>query len=388
MLVVWGLFVIFSILFFWMYLGYPLTLWLINNTIKNPINKASFTPNVSVIVCTYNESSCIERRIQNLIESDYPNEKIEILIVDSASQDNTVEIVKNSIAQYPNYSIKLLQEDKRRGKVSAINMGLSVALGEIIILTDGPALFWKNTIKKVVQNFADPKVGGATGNFTQSEDDGETPAQQTEWVVFNYRKILRRLESATDSTTWLSGELTAFRKSIISKLPTDVIVDDAHIALRIRHQGYRVIVEESANYTEKRPTIYRETVTNKIKAIAPGIRETVRFKDMVFNPKYQIFGLLIFPARILHFYLNPFILIGFLVCMLILVIHYLGIISVIIGLGVLFLVATLAKYYKNGVLLRPFVAFFLMQYIILAGLVQYVRGDYSATWKQVTTTRT
>lgn len=387
MIYVWVLFSILLFAILWMYVGYPFTLWLLNKVLKNAPHREEYLPQVSVIVCTYNESVTIERRIQNLVESDYPREKLEIIIVDSNSADKTADLVETIIPKYPDNDIKLIQEDERKGKVSAINLGLKEVKGEIVFLTDSPTIFWKDTIKFIVQNFADPRVGAATGDFVRKITDGTTNAQETEWMVFNYRKFLRRMESLVDSTTWLSGELTSFRKSLIPQIPSSVIIDDAHIAMSIREKGYRVVVDERAKYTEKRPTIFNETVTNKIKTIAPGIREAVRFKKMILNPKFKYYGLLIFPARMMYFYLNPFLFMGLILCSLILLIYYFEPFILLVGAMFLAGAAMVASLYKKGTLLRPFIAFFLMQYIILAGLLQYVRGSYSRNWKQVTTTR-
>ncbi len=128
--------------FAWMFLGYPLALWMIDRIKENRHKRGDIKPAVSVIICTYNESKTIERRILNLFTADYPHENMEIIVADSNSPDGTKDIVKSMSEQYPDYSIRLVTEDQRRGKVSAINLGLSVASGEIIILTDSPALFW------------------------------------------------------------------------------------------------------------------------------------------------------------------------------------------------------------------------------------------------------
>ncbi|MHB8134985.1 MAG: glycosyltransferase [Anaerolineaceae bacterium] len=385
--ILWFTFYIAGFVFIWMFLGYPATLWLISKLRKHTHFQEAITPNVTVIICTYNESVTIERRICNLIESDYPKENMEIVVADSNSPDGTQDVVQSMILKYPDYKIKLITEEERRGKVSAINLGLSVANGDIVILTDSPALFWKDTIRFIVRNFADPTVGAASGNFVKCDTETANYQQDTEWVVFNYRKLLRRLEARVDSTTWLSGELTAFRKSLIPKILPSVIIDDAHIAFNIREQGYRVVIDEEAKYAEKRPTTYAETVTIKIKSVTGSVREMVRFRKLLFNIKYKYFGLLIMPARLLHFYLNPFILLTLVLSSLGLIWLYFGppTLFILIGTGLIFLL--LISLFRNGKLLKPIIAFFLMEWIILAGLYQYFTGNYSAVWKQVKTTR-
>jgi len=385
--ILWSIFFVSGFTFAWMFLGYPLALWMIDRIKENRHKRGDIKPLVSVIICTYNESKTIERRILNLFTADYPHENMEIIVADSNSPDGTKDIVQSMIEQYPDYSIRLVTEDQRRGKVSAINLGLSVASGEIIILTDSPALFWPDTIRLVVRNFADPTVGAVSGNFIKADPENANYQQDTEWVVFNYRKWLRRLEAQVDSTTWLSGELTAFRKSIIPTISPDVIIDDAHIAFRIREAGYRVVIDEEARYAEKRPTTYAETFTIKIKSVTGSVKEMVRFRRLLFNPKFKNYGLFILPARLLHFYLNPFVFLLMISSGIGLVWLYLGPSSLLVAAGAGLLLLGFLKFYRRGKYLKPIIAFFLIEWIILVGLYKFATGNYSATWKQVTTTR-
>lgn len=385
--ILWFVFVLSGLTFLWMFLGYPLTLWCLDKIKPRRHRQGSIAPLVSVIICTYNEAKTIERRIKNLFDADYLKENLEIIVADSNSPDGTQDIVRSLIEKYPDHAIRLVTEDQRRGKVSAINLGLAVAKGEIIMLTDSPALFWPDTIRLVVRNFADPAVGAVSGNFVKADPESANYQQDTEWVVFNYRKWLRRLESQIDSTTWLSGELTAFRKSIIPTIAPDVIIDDAHLAFKIREAGYRVVIDEEARYAEKRPTTYAETFTIKIKSVTGSVKEMIRFRKLLFNPKFQNYGLFILPARLFHFYLNPFIFLLLAISGIGLVWAYFGLIPVFVLIGTGLLLLGMIGLYRRGKYLKPIVAFFLMEWIIIVGLYKYISGNYSATWKQVTTTR-
>jgi cellulose synthase/poly-beta-1,6-N-acetylglucosamine synthase-like glycosyltransferase len=380
-------FILSSALLFWMFAGYPLALFLLSKICSRPVNQQPHFPQVSVVVCTYNEARVIERRLSNLLELDYPLDKLEILVVDSASKDGTVSFVNRFCIAHPDAPIRLIREDARRGKVSAINLGLACASGEVVILTDGPTVFAQDTIKLVMQNFADLSVGAVTGNFVKYDLEGEIASQETEWVVFNFRKFLRRLEAIVDSTTWLSGELTAFRRNLIPAIPSSVIIDDAYIAMAIREQGYRVVVDERAIYTEKRPARYAETVTIKKKSVVGSVQEMVRFRKMLFNLGYHWYGVLVLPAKLLHFYLNPFILLSMLISGLWLAWLYIGAVPLLTAIGGSLFLLLLLGLYRRGKMLRPLVAFGLMEWIIITGLLQYATGDYSAAWEQVKSTR-
>ena len=354
-----------SLVLLWMFAGYPLTLFVLTRLHPNPIVKSPLILKVTILICTYNEVEVIKRRIENLLESDYPLDQMEILVVDSASPDGTVNLVEQICTAHPSASIRLVRENKRRGKVSAINIGLSHAKGEIVILTDGPAIFWPDTIRLVVENFSDPRVGVVTGNFVDYPNSVETSAQKNDQLMFRFRKLLRRLESEVDSTPWLSGELLAFRKTLLPAIPPEVIIDDSYIALYMRSQGYRVVADFRAKYAEKRSKSHKEMITQKVKSVAGDIPEMIRFGNMCFNHRYGAYGLLIFPTVVvLHLHFSP-IVFGLAMCSgVLLVTVWLGVqLSLLLFACVGFL-AFVLSFFRQGMLLRPLIVFVLAEWII------------------------
>lgn len=372
---------------FWAFAGYPLALILLSKLRPNPVARRPHHPQVSILVCTYNEARVIERRIENLLESDYPLDKLEILVVDSASPDGTGEIVERFCGAHAAAPVRLLREDERRGKVSAINLGLSRAQGELVFLTDGPTLYWPDTVRLAVENFADPRVGAVTGRWADYTYDAETPAQESRQPVIGFRNLFRRLESDVDSTTVLTGELTAFRKSLLPAIPSEVVIDDLYIALAVREQGYRVIADSRAAYTEKSPETYSELIVQKVNNVAGSAHLLMRFRKMFGNYRYGLFGLVIFPSRVIQAPLSPILLALAIGSGIILAVAWLGIqTSLLLGLALLSLGALLGLY-RRGALLRPLWAFALSEWIILRGLVRYMRGEYTSLWEKVASTR-
>jgi len=261
-------------------------------------------PTVTVIIPTYQEANVIERRITNLFESDYPLDRLEVLVVDSASTDGTAEVVRRLERERPELPIRLIEEDERRGLVSALNLGLRAAQGEIVISTDGPTLYAPDAIRLVASNFADARVGAVTGRFGFPER--ETGVDQSEGMFWDFKNSLRLLEGTVDSTSFVSGELCAFRKDLISDLG-DASADDSYVGFRTRELGYRVVAEPRALYYEKKPSDFGELQKQKTKSAQVGMIEAWRFRHMLFRPRYGLFGLLIFPTKLLFTPLSPFL---------------------------------------------------------------------------------
>src|SRR6266487_5903070 len=115
-------------------------------------------PFVSVIIPVYNEELVIERRVNNIFESSYPKDRLEIIIVDSGSKDKTRTIIEE---KFPN-GVILLREEQRKGKAHAINLPLKISGGEIIVITDGPTLYNRDTIIQLVGSLKNSSVGGVS----------------------------------------------------------------------------------------------------------------------------------------------------------------------------------------------------------------------------------
>ena len=204
----------------------------------------NYRPKVTVIVPTYNEAGFIEKKLNNIYEQEYPKDKLETIVIDSASDDGTPELVRKWVSDHPNVNLKLIEEAERRGKARALNLALKQAHGDIVIIADADA-WWssRDALKEVVKWFADPVVG-AVSCLKKPADTG---AAGIEEGYRRYYNALRLAESKAWSTPIFHGELAAFRRSLLESLngfPTDVGADDSHTASRIALMEYRAIIPE------------------------------------------------------------------------------------------------------------------------------------------------
>jgi len=379
------IFIISLILLIWTYCGYPLALLVLHKIKNYEIKKQAITPKVTILICTYKEANVIGRRIKNILESDYPSEKLEIIVVDSASNDGTADIVRKIKSDNKYLKIKLIEEEERKGKASAINLGLKEANGEIVILTDGPTLYDRDTIRQIIKNFADPYIGGVTGHF--SPMGGDRSVEKAEKMFWKFKNLLRKLESDIDSTTFLSGELCCFRRELIDKVDTDTLADDANIAIKIRKKGYKVIFDPTVTFYEKIPSNYNDLKIQKVRRAIGSIKETLRFKNMMFNPKYGVFGMLILPTKFLYIPLNPIILIINILCGVILIYKLYYNMLILILFIILVIVIAIFKLRNKIKLLNLLISFLLTQWIILNAVIKYLIRDYDIKWKKIESTR-
>ena len=249
--------------------GTPLTyhFYMKNKYLSKPWNinvDKSYEPKVTIITPTYNEAKLIEKKLDNIYQQNYSKNKLEIIVVDSASTDETPELVKKWAEKHPDIDLKLVEEPARRGMVLALNFVLknSEIDSEITIFTDVDAFWEPDTLKRIAEYFADPKVGAVTASIvpeSSSQDFLESSYR-------SYYNVLRVAESKIHSTPMHNGALVAFRTELLYKmggLPEYTGNDDSTPASIIAFMGYRaiqvddVIVEEPVRGDQIRRKIRR-----------------------------------------------------------------------------------------------------------------------------------
>jgi len=119
---------------------------------------------VSIIVPCYNAEKYISECIESLLSLDYPENKLEIIIVDNNSQDNTQEIIKK-------YPVVCLCEDKIQSSYAARNRGIKYAKGDILAFTDSDCIVTKRWLLKAIPGFADKKIGCIAGEIEGYEPE-------------------------------------------------------------------------------------------------------------------------------------------------------------------------------------------------------------------------
>ena len=371
-------FIFVLIIFFGGHLGYPLLLRGISlkarkTTLNKNLNKSyslSELPYVSILIPVYNEQSVIKRRIKNIFESDYPKNKMEVIVIDSGSIDKTRLIIESEFRN----SVILVTEQERRGKAHAINLGLQKCKGEIIIITDGTTIYDKETIMQLVKPFSDITIG-AVSAFYEVPNSGESRVSASERKFWAFKDNLRLLESIVYSTSWLSGEACAFRSKVIEIVHEDTLADDSNIALQFISKGHKAVVNQNARFIERSPTEFTDYIKIKSRRALGGLLDTQRFKSLLFNRKYSYFGTIIFPYRFFVCIVSPILaclLIGLAIPAIFELISTIGSFSaVLLGIG-LILIFILFK--------ELFSTFFYTQLITIIALFWSVSGKKEVRW--------
>jgi len=234
---------IFYLSIFWLfyaYVGYPLCVYLLSACCRKNIAKLTIEPEISILIAAYNEEDSIAETLQNKLELDYPVEKIEIIVISDESIDATDGIVNS----FKKNNVRLLRQEPRAGKTSALNLAISHARGEIIVFSDANSLYEKDALMKLVANFADPQVGYVTGKMVYVNHDGSYAGDGCSSYM-KYENFLRRCESAIGSVVGADGGIDAMRKELYLPMDPDQLPDFVQ-PLKVVEQGYRVVYEPDA----------------------------------------------------------------------------------------------------------------------------------------------
>lgn len=298
------LFWFFLLLIWYTYFGYPALLFLVSLFIKRPVRKGDVTPSVSIIIAVHNEEKIIKEKIENTLSLNYPQEKLEIIVVSDCSTDSTVQIA----SQFEIKGVRLFSLKQRKGKDCAQKEGINQAKGEILIFTDTAALIEKNAIGKMVRNFADSKVGCVTS------EDRVLPNEKKKSEEGNYVKyemILRRLESRVFSVTGLSGSLFAIRRKL-GEGWSPRYTSDFLLAIRSLVAGYRAVNDASSVAYYKTVLSLRHEFKRKVRTVASGLAVLIHHLHILNPFRFGFFSFEVASHKLFRWLVPFFLLLVFL----------------------------------------------------------------------------
>ncbi len=379
---------------FWTYAGYPIFIWFLSKIIKKEHKyDENYQPNVSIIIPCYNEEKVIEKKLKNILELNYPKEKIEIIIVDDGSKDNLLKITENFIKENKLQNISIIRQE-RSGKGQAINNGIKMAKYEIVAISDANAWLDKNALKYCVRYYADKNVGYVVErNIYEIRTTTGVNIGESFYAKFDF--FLHKKESQIGNfSQYGGGWLQTFRKILINPNHNWTLAEDFEIPLVVIQKRYKTIFEPLAKGYKFSMVSTQDLFTREKRMITGTIQIFFRYLNFLNFFRYGLFSLMFFSHKILQIITAFFIFLMFIssVGIYFLSSHNLFYVFVLLeSVALFFCFAVIAISKVKDITIQPFPAikfFTLTNISCLIAWIDYVGGkNYGTTWETIRSSR-
>lgn len=272
------LFLLSIIFIIYTYIGYPVLVYIISKFVfKDCDIDERFEPEVSVIVTVFNGEYYLDKKIDNILSSDYPLKKINIIIVSDGSTDDTENILRKNSDKI---TFKIFNE--RRGKAACLNDAIKLVDTDYIVFADVRQEFEKTTIRELIKPLSDSNIGAVSGELV-FVDENHNPFSKGIDAYWRYEKLIRNSESKINSVIGVTGAVYSIKSSLYKRLPHGVVLDDVLIPMQIVLAGYRVIFNPDAVAYDI-PSINKlNEKRRKIRTLA-GNYQLIQFLPSLLNP--------------------------------------------------------------------------------------------------------
>jgi cellulose synthase/poly-beta-1,6-N-acetylglucosamine synthase-like glycosyltransferase len=371
------------------YLGYGVLLYFLvklKETFakrKITVDSANFEPEVTLFVAAFNEKDFVDIKLQNSFSLDYPQEKVRQLWVTDGSDDGTPDILRTY------KGIEVYHQPERAGKIAAMNRGMEFVKTPIVIFSDGNTLLGKESIRRIVKLFSDPKVGCVSGEKRIFSKDSTAA---TEGIYWKYESKLKQWDARLYSVVGAAGELFALRTELFEPVERDTLLDDFIVSLRIAEKGFTIQYDPNAYAIENPSANVREELKRKIRISAGGIQSVIRLKELLNPFKFGILSFQYISHRVLRWTLAPLGLPIILLCNLAIslsigIFDFSNIYNWLIWFQIVFYAIALFGWYleekhiKVKIFYVPYY-FFIMNLAVYLGFIRYIKKSQSVNWER------
>ena len=294
------IFITCSAIVLYAYVGYGILLHFLlkRKKVDIPDLEDQDLPTVTHVIAAYNEEACIEEKIGNCLSIDYPEEKVQTIIITDGSVDHTPALVR------VNPRVKLMHQPQRQGKLAAMHRAISEANGDITIFSDANAMLNGASIRKMVRHFQNNLVGAVAGEKQVISRDDEN-ASSGEGLYWKYESYLKSLDYKLHTVVGAAGELFALRTHLF-KIPEEpAIIEDFVLTVSMAGEGYRVAYEPEAVAKETGSANLMEELKRKVRISAGGIQASWRLRHLLNPFKYGVLSFQLFSHRTIRWTLAP-----------------------------------------------------------------------------------
>ena len=266
-------------------------------------------PALSVFVPAFNEESVIGQRVENLLAQDYPRDRFEIVVGSDCSTDRTSDVVRSCASP----GVRLVEFSERKGKLGMIDETVPRLSGEIVVITDANVRMEADALRRIAEQFADPRVGAACGNLELSPPpQGVNYAREIRYQLAEIS--LKRAMGKLGMVIGVLGGFYGFRRALFRPIGQPPCNDDLLIPMAVMAQGYRVVFAENARATEPASSSGGEAFRRRVRLMPYNLNAISRLAKLAVQAGF-LPALLTFTYKHLR-WLTPYLLLVFIIATL------------------------------------------------------------------------
>jgi cellulose synthase/poly-beta-1,6-N-acetylglucosamine synthase-like glycosyltransferase len=276
------------------YVAFPAMLLVRGRIVRRPVAAAAITPDVSIVIAAHDEELSIGAKLDNVLDLDYPPDRIQVLIASDGSTDRTNAIV----AGFADRGIRLLALP-RVGKAAALNAALAEATGEIVVFSDANSMFVPGAIRAIVQPFADPAVGGVAGDQRYDRGGSNGAMAEGERGYWDLDRQLKLAESASGSVISATGAIYGVRRELIPTV-AEGVTDDFYTSTAVVVAGRRLVFAEDAAAYEPVASSGGVEYGRKVRVMTRGLRGVVVRRSLLDPRRHGFYAIQLLWHKLLR----------------------------------------------------------------------------------------
>lgn len=361
------------------YLGYTLLIPCLALFFRKPVRREDVEFRVTFLITAYNEEKNIRKKLNEVLELDYPRDQLELMVASDGSTDRTDEIV----GEFADRGVILKRVEGRVGKTATQNEAVRSATGDVIIFSDATTVYEKDAIRKLTRNYADLEVGAVSGRYEYVNPTG-APVGTGSILFWRYENFIKSMQTRIRTITGCCGCIYSVRRAAYVPLPPDIISDLVE-PLKIIERGYRVVFEPEAVAYEETTEKPVEEFSMRVRVITRAMRGILYVKSLLNPLRYPFVSFQLFSHKVLR-WLIPFFLVIMMASNTFLLGHWFY--NLAFGLQALFYLSALVGLAgdRYGIKLRPLAIPLYFCVVNAASMVAFwktLKGQKMVTWETV-----
>jgi hyaluronan synthase len=299
---------------FWLGLGFLLLVirtffWMIYRPAAAATRESA--PSLTVVIPAYNEGAMVLQSIESVVTADYPQDRLEILVVDDGSKDDTWTYISQAAERHPGL-VTALRQDRNRGKREALALGFSRARGEVLVTIDSDSVIERGALLALAGPFRDPRIGAVAGRVeVYNRSRGIIPRMLHVRYMLSF-DVLRATESVYRNVYCCPGALTGLRASavrrVLERWKTQEFLgsrctfgEDRAMTNYLLDSGYDTVYQRNAVVRTLVPISYVKLCKMLLRWDRSYVREEIRFSRIVWKRPWPTRLMALFDRVVTNF---------------------------------------------------------------------------------------